>query len=202
VENFLNKSSHGISTAVYVQKLNRIYLFGGIKPVGHDYNFREYNNSIWFIDLPIHPPPPSPPSPPNTSISGLLNATAETPPPTTTSLPDLLNCSNFAGGNYTHPNVPSNFIICRNGTQSGVFSCPAHLLFDPKLLACNVPEYVIPNLSCVDKLGPSAYPSDSTKFIVCRRYNSLVDVYDSPKPLHYDPKTRVCTLVELIGLVG
>jgi hypothetical protein len=174
VDNFPSRHDASLddSTAVYVHKLNRIYIFGG-------WNEKRILDGIWYIDLPT---PPTPVPERITSLS---------PPP---SSPKLFDCSNLANGNHPHPTVLESFFTCRYGTQSGVFTCPGTLLFDTNLRTCNAPELIAPPLSCSGKTGPYPYPTDSTKFIVCRQGAPLGDVYECPKPLQFDPQTRACTL--------
>jgi hypothetical protein len=158
-----------VTTAVYVSKLNRIYIFGGRRFGTSRYM---YHKNIWYIDLPTPPPPALP------------------------------NCSILPNGNYVHTSNASSFIVCRNGSRFGVFNCPRSLLFDPNLRSCNAPEHIIPNLSCEGKTGPYAYPADSTKFILCRRPSVLVDVYDCPKPLQFDPTARACAVIESVAAIS
>jgi hypothetical protein len=169
------------SAAVYVEKLNRIYIFGGTRGEGREWS---YLDDILYIDIS---PPPS------TQSSSLPHFLPSLPPPA------LFNCSNLPGGiSYPHPIDAASFYICRNGTDYEVFTCPRTLLFDRKSHTCNAPEHVLPNLSCDGKMGAHPYPADTSKFIVCRHGSTLVDVYDCPKPLHFYPDTRVCNFQDWV----
>jgi hypothetical protein len=169
------------TTAVYVEKLNRIYILGGKQDIpSGGWN---HLDGILYIDLP---PPPTP-----------------TPSPSSTfPLHRLLNCSHVPSEvSYPHPTDTASFIICRNSTDYEVFTCPRTLLFDRKTHTCNAPEYLLPKLSCVGKAGAHPYPGDTSKFIVCRRWSPLVDVYNCPKPLHFYPETGVCAFQERVNKV-
>jgi hypothetical protein len=156
------------TAAVYVHKLNRIYIFGGLKDESGTF---VYFDDIWYIDLP--PNQPSLPLP-----------------------PPLLNCSNLPSAiSYPHPTDQASFIICRNATDYEVFTCPRTLLFDIKFRTCNAAEFVLPNQPCFGKSGAHPYLGDTTKFIVCQQsWSPLVGVFDCPKPLQFYPDTRVCGL--------
>jgi hypothetical protein len=154
------------TSAVYVEKLSRIYLFGGRTSVNNVYY---HLDAIQYIDLA---PPPQPP--PQFNCSDKPQG----------SYPHPTNCSSFfvcmdcelAGdfacpspllfdpiqqtcdfqenvlcfftcegkkGLFPHPNDCSKFLGCHNESPNvEVFDCPEPLLFDPVLLKCNLPQFV------------------------------------------------------------
>jgi hypothetical protein len=151
------------TTAVYVDKLNRIYIFGG-----YTYNgTTKRHNSIWYIDLPSSSVPVfdcwnlphgSYPHPTACSsffvcVDGELGGEFSCPPPLafdpiqqTCNLPELVVCfftCEERAGLHPHPSDCSKFIICREGqVQIDVYACPESLLFDPVFLKCDFPQFV------------------------------------------------------------
>jgi hypothetical protein len=153
---------YGYTAIVYVEKLNRIYMFGGT-------TFEPYttHDSIWYIDL-------SPPSLPGFDCTNLTHG----------SYPHPTDCSSFfvcaegeLAGNFTcplpllfdpiqqtctkadhaqcflscegkdgllpHPTDCSKFLFCKKGSPTiEVFDCPEPLLFDPQELKCDLPQFV------------------------------------------------------------
>jgi hypothetical protein len=148
------------TTAVCVDKLNRIYIFGGFTNNGTTKN----HDSIWYIDLPL---------PPIFDCSNLTHG----------SYPHPTDCSSFffcvdseIAGEFTcppsqrfnsikqtskfieevlflhlcrtkrlffHPSDCSQYIGCGGGTSAiEGFDCPELLLFDPVLLKCDLPQFV------------------------------------------------------------
>jgi hypothetical protein len=109
---------------VNVDKLNRIYIFGG-------YTISTDHDCIWYIDLPSAPIPAL-------DCSNLTQG----------SYPHPTDCSSFftcegRAGLHPHPSYCTKFIVCRQGqAQSNVNDCPEPLLFDPVLLKCNLSQYV------------------------------------------------------------
>jgi hypothetical protein len=156
-----------LTTAVYVDKLNRIYIFGGYTYNRFDATSK-YHDSIWYIELP------SPPLPPAFDCSNLTQGSY--PHPTdcasfyicldgtlagefkcsstdlfdpiqqTCNIPEEVLCfftCEGRAGLLPHPSDCSKYIVCREGqTQIEVFDCPEPLLFDPVLLKCNLPQFV------------------------------------------------------------
>jgi hypothetical protein len=157
---------HGTST-IYVDKLNRIYMFGGFS-----YNNPNiWHDSIWYIDLP------SPPVP-------------------------ALDCSNLTQGSYPHSTDCSSFFVCDNGELAGEFSCPPLLIFDPIQQTCNIPEEVVCFFSCEGRTGLNSHPKDCSKFIVCRKGQIQMNVYDCPEPLLFDPVLLKCNLPHYVECSG
>jgi hypothetical protein len=151
------------TTAVFVDKLNRIYIFGGYTFNGTN----TFHDSIWYIDLPSSPVPAfdcsnlthgSYPHPTDCSsffvcVDGELFGEFSCPLPLafdpiqqTCDLPEEVLCfftCEGRAGLHPHPNDCSKFIICREGQdQFDVYGCPEPLLFDPVLLKCDHPQYV------------------------------------------------------------
>jgi hypothetical protein len=171
--------------AVYVEKLNRIYIFGGICLTIADDNYR-FLESILYIDLI-----PTSTTPPHTL-----------PPPSTTQPPVLppsgFNCSGLAQGSYPHPTDCASFFICLDGQLAGEFKCPTGDLFDPIQGTCNSGESVVCFLSCEGREdGLHPHPSDCSKYIVCR--NSIIELHDCPAPLLFDPVLLRCNLPQLVN---
>jgi hypothetical protein len=156
----VNGTVFDYTTAVFVEQMNRIYIFGGYSVTNSD-----GHDSIWYIDLP---------SPPTFDCSNLTHG----------SYPHPTDCSSFfvcvdgeVAGEFTcspsqlfdpiqqtckspeqvqcfftcegqegvlpHPSDCSKYISCRAGTSAiEVFDCPDPLLFDPVLLKCDFPQFV------------------------------------------------------------
>jgi hypothetical protein len=196
VDNLIPSNSDAIldlTTAVYVAKFHRIYIFGGGESISV-FPYWKHPDGIWFIDLlpspHTHPPspPPHPTLSPSPQKSPVQSPTSPQPPP-----PAIINCSQVTSEvSYPHPTDTTSFIICHNDTGYEVFICPRTLLFDVKFGTCNAPELVLPELTCFEKRGANPYPDNTTKFIICRPKSVLVDVYDCPKPLHFNPETKAC----------
>jgi hypothetical protein len=154
-------------TAVFVEKLNRIYIFGGFT---HD-GTTTFHDSIWYIELASSPPPPpafncskltdgSYPHPTNCSSfyvcsGGELAGEISCPPPLnfdpieqTCNFPEevvcFYTCEGRAGGLHPHPSDCSKYIVCTEGqSQIDVYDCPEPLLFSPVLLKCDLPQFVV-----------------------------------------------------------
>jgi hypothetical protein len=152
------------TSAVFVEKLNRIYIFGGYTQTNGSW---KYHDSIWYIELPPPPPPSfdcsnltegSYPHPTDCAsfficLDGEL-AGEFTCPPTllfdpiqqTCKSPSQVFCFFTCAGRegvFPHPSDCSKFISCTGGTSAiEVFDCPEPLLFDPILLKCNLPQLV------------------------------------------------------------
>jgi hypothetical protein len=140
------------TAAVYVEILNRIYIFGGWTLTNDGYR---YEDRIWYIDLPS-PPPPVP----------------------------AFDCLGLVQGSYPHPTDCSSFFICLDGEMAGEFKCSSPDLFDPIQQTCNITELVICFFSCEEQgEGLHPYPSDCSKYIVCREESSEIRLQDCPKPL-------------------
>jgi hypothetical protein len=151
------------TTAVYVEKLNRIYFFGGRTMTNGTV---KYQDSIWFIDLP------SPPA---------------------------FDCSNLTHGSYPHPTDCSSFFICMDGELAGEYTCPPSQLFDPIQQTCTIPEVVLCYFTCEGREGLLPHPTDCSKYVFCREGNSLIEVYDCPEPLLFDPILLKCDLPQLVN---
>jgi hypothetical protein len=153
------------TAAVYVEKLNRIYIFGGMATTD---GYPRYLDKIWYIDILSSPPVPafncsnltqgSYPHPTDCSSfficnDGELAGEFTCPPPAlfdpiqqTCSNPDKVVCFfSCVGRPGLHPYLAecSQFIVCREGSSAiEVHDCPETLLFDPVLLRCNLPQLV------------------------------------------------------------
>jgi hypothetical protein len=182
------------TAAVYVEKLNGIYIFGGWTITNGVYR---YLDRIWYIDLiptSTTPPPTLPPS--STTLPPTLAPSSTTPPPVLP--PSAFNCLGFAQGSYPHPTDCASFFICLDGELAGEFKCSSLDLFDPIHQTCNIPELVVCSFSCEgQREGLHPHPSDCSKYIVCR--NSTVEVHDCPKPLLFDPIVLRCNLPQLVN---
>jgi hypothetical protein len=149
------------TSAVYVNKLTRIYIFGGYTYNGT--NLR--HDSIWYINLPSVPgiecsnltqgsyPHPTECSSFFICDSGELFGEFSCPSPLafdpiqqTCNIPEEVVCfftCEGRAGLHPHPKDCSKFIVCREGqSQMDVYDCPEPLLFDPVLLKCNIPHLV------------------------------------------------------------
>jgi hypothetical protein len=158
----VNGTVFDLASAVYVEKINRIYIFGGTT---FTTGIEKYQDNIWYIDLP---------SPPAFDCSNLTQGSY--PHPTdcasfficldeelagefrcsshdlfdpiqqTCNVPELVVCFFTCEGReglFPHPSDCSKFVGCREGTSAiEVFDCPEPLLFDPVLLKCNLPQLV------------------------------------------------------------
>jgi len=104
--------------AVYVGKLNRIYVFGGFTTAdGLELVDRDW---IFYIDLGL-------PAIPTTTAKPTLH-------------PEIYSCEGRP--NYSmhpYPGDCKKFIICRHG-HSYEFECPEDLLFNPAFVRCTFPE--------------------------------------------------------------
>jgi hypothetical protein len=163
VENFPvgSGSYFDAATAVYIDKLNRIYIFGGYTDDGT----RIYQDKIWYIDLHSPPvpafdcsnlPEESYPHPTDCSsfficYNGELAGEYTCPPPLqfapiqqTCTKADIAQCFLSCEGKeglYPHPTHCSKFFFCTKGIPTvEVYDCPEPLLFDHKLLRCNLPQ--------------------------------------------------------------
>jgi hypothetical protein len=159
-----NGSYFDDTSAVYIDKLNRIYIFGGSTEThGGSYNLHD---SIWHIDLPSPPVPAfdcsnlsqgSYPNPIHCSsffvcVDGELAGEFSCPSPLlfdsiqlTCNVPDDVLCffSCEKRGFFPHPSDCSKFLGCRGGSPNvEVIDCPEPLLFDPVLLKCHIPQLV------------------------------------------------------------
>jgi hypothetical protein len=154
------------TAAVYVEKLNRIYILGGMTITE---GFSRYLDKIWYIDLPS----PSTPVPvfdcsnsphgsyphPTDCTSFFICTDGElvgkfTCLPPTLFDPIQQRCGNpekvlcfFScdgqAGRHPHPGDSSKFIVC--GQRSSAFlvhDCPHTLRFDPVLLTCELPPLI------------------------------------------------------------
>jgi hypothetical protein len=151
------------TTAVYVDKLNRIYIFGGYRYNGTN----TYLDSIWYIDLQSTAVPAfdcsnlahgSYPHPTDCSsffvcVDGELAGNFTCPLPLlfdpieqTCTKADLVQCFLSCEGKeglLPHPTDCSKFLFCMKGSPTiEVFDCPEPLLFDPEHLKCDLPEFV------------------------------------------------------------
>jgi hypothetical protein len=150
------------TTAVYVEKLNRIYIFGGYTERDGKY---EDLDSIWFIDLSSPPafdcstlthgsyPHPTDCNSFFICVDGELAGEFSCPPSQlfdpvqqTCTIPEEVVCFFTCDGQeglQPHPTDCSKYIFCREGTAAiEVFDCPEPLLFDPVLLKCDLPQFV------------------------------------------------------------
>jgi hypothetical protein len=151
------------TTAVYVEKLNRIYIFGGYTDRGGSFVSLD---SIWHMDLPSPPPAfdclnlthGSYPHPTDCSsffvcVDGEIAGEFTCPPPLlfdsiqqTCTKSDLAQCFLSCEGKeglLPHPNYCSKFLFCTKGSPTiEVFDCSEPLLFDPVLLKCDLPQFV------------------------------------------------------------
>jgi hypothetical protein len=160
-----NGSSFDGTSVVYVEKLNRIYIFGGYTVANNDI-FTDHD-SIWYIDLPFPLLPPfdcsnltqgSYPHPTDCAsfficldgtLAGEFKCSSTDlfdPIQQTCNIPEKVVCFFTCEGRegpLPHPSDCSKFIVCREGlSQIDVFDCPEPLLFDPVLLKCNLPQFV------------------------------------------------------------
>lgn len=105
-----------MTTAVYVEKLNRIYFIGRRTSYQTSPNGTTVDG-IWYIDL-------------------------------TTLCPEELSCVGKVDGNYPHPFDCAKYIRCQREVLTEM-SCPEDLLFDPVIKACNFPELVDFDETCM-----------------------------------------------------
>jgi hypothetical protein len=155
------------TAAVYVEKLNRIYIFGGVIMTKTNGNYRFLDN-IWYIELPSLPPVPefdcsglaqgSYPHPTDCTsfficLDGELGGEFKCsstdlfdPIQQTCNVPEMVVCffsCEEREGLHPHPSDCSKYIVCRDGSSTiELQDCPEPLLFDPVLLRCNLPELV------------------------------------------------------------
>lgn len=147
-------------SAVFVERLNRIYFFGGsASRVG--LGDRDHD-SIWYIEL--SPPAPTTTPARTTPEATTPEATMTTTEPiisTTTMRPDIFTCADKLDGMYPHPADCAKFINC-NDNVTTVFDCPEPVLFDVETRRCVHPHLVDCLLSCVgreDEMYPHPYYS-------------------------------------------
>ncbi|OXA63162.1 Endochitinase [Folsomia candida] len=155
VTNFPANGTHmlDLTTAVYVNRLNRIYLFGGQTSYMAIGNFTKLSG-IWYIDLSPLTPTTTTPRPSSTTTTTRTTTTSTTtstttPPPTTTLCPDVLSCVGKEDGTYPHPFDCAKFIRCLREVLTEM-TCPEPLLYDPNIGACNFPEVVDCDETCID----------------------------------------------------
>jgi hypothetical protein len=155
------------TAAVYVEKLNRIYIFGGVIMTKTNGNYRFLDN-IWYIELPSLPPVPefdcsglaqgSYPHPTDCTsfficldgeLAGEFKCSSTDlfdPIQQTCNVPEMVVCffsCEEREGLHPHPSDCSKYIVCRDGSSTiELQDCPEPLLFDPVLLRCNLPELV------------------------------------------------------------
>ncbi|XP_021964186.1 uncharacterized protein LOC110859530 isoform X2 [Folsomia candida] len=196
--------------SVYVEKLNRIYYFGG------RYRQRVGGgtmplSAIWHVNLSDIDPPASTTIPteypstteeePETEITTESAITTSTTVITTTTTPnpEIITCQNKTDGMYPHPYDCAMFIGCHNG-ELEIFTCPVPLLFDPVASTCMPPHLVDCNISCVGK-PDGVYPhgQDCSLFITC--VSEILEVYRCPPPLLFDPILLVCNYPEFVDCV-
>ncbi|XP_035710045.1 uncharacterized protein LOC118436330 [Folsomia candida] len=197
--------------AVYVNTLNRIYFFGG-QSFNYTVNGTVTHDDIFYIDLtPLSPstlPPttttggqPSTTSTPTTLTTTTLTTmttsvapTTTVPISTTTLNPDLFSCTDRPNGLYPHPTDCAMYIGCHDG-ELLVFSCPPPLLFDPVKKACDFPDVVDCDLTCVGKPDASyPHPHDCSLYIMCR--SEVLNVFRCPPPLLFHPELLTCAFPE------
>jgi hypothetical protein len=179
VNNFpsLDTSFWGTSS-VYVEKLSRIYIFGGYT------DDDGYLNGIWWVDL-------DPLNPVTTTVIPTTTPTATTP-----TEPPLFDCSSKPDGMYPHPINCNMFFGCHFG-EVVEYECPEPLLFDPIHLTCNIPSLVECDINCSGLSdGVHPHPRDCSKFLGC--VGGLVSVYSCPEDLLFDPIDLKCNFPELV----
>jgi hypothetical protein len=150
------------TTAVYVEKLNRIYMFGGLTSSRQGYY--DYYDSIWYMDLPSPPfdcsaltqgsyPHPTDCASFFICSDGELAGEYRCTPPDlfdpiqqTCNIPEEVGCFFSCEGReglHPHPSDCSKYLVCREGSWAiEVRDCPVPLHFDPVLLKCNLPQLV------------------------------------------------------------
>jgi hypothetical protein len=162
-----NETVFDDTAAVFVEKLNRIYIFGGLTR-NRTGVVATYHDSIWYIDLSSSPPVPSfdcsnlthgsYPHPTDCSsffvcVDGEPAGEYSCPPSLlfdpiqqTCNFPEEVVCFFSCEGKeglFPHPSDCSKFLGCRRGSPNvEVFDCPEPLLFDPVLLKCDLPQFV------------------------------------------------------------
>jgi hypothetical protein len=169
VENYpvISGAAMDYTSAVYVDKLNRIYLFGG-RIFANDLYY--YLDAIQYIDLAPVTLPPEPafncsnrpqgsyPHPTNCSsfyicmdceLAGDFSCPVPLlfdPIQQTCEIQEKVLCFFTCEGKkglFPHPNDCSKFLGCHDASPNvEVFDCPEPLLFDPVLLKCNLPQFV------------------------------------------------------------
>jgi hypothetical protein len=152
------------TSAVYVGKLNRIYIFGGSEET-NGMSFRLAG--IWYVDLPSSHIPAfncsnftkgSYPHPTDCSsfficVEGELAGEFSCPIPLlfdpiqqTCTKAEFAQCFLSCAGKEglaPHPTDCSKFLFCTKGSSTvEVFDCPNPLLFDSKQLKCDLPQFV------------------------------------------------------------
>jgi hypothetical protein len=158
----VNRTVFDFTSAVFVAKLNRIYIFGGYTRTGGSY---DYHNSIWYIDLPSplafdcsqltqgSYPHPTDCASYFACMDGELAGKFTCPPSQlfdpiqqTCNFPEEVVCFFTCEGReglFPQPSDCSKYISCRGGTSEiEVVYCPEPLLFDPVLLKCNLSQLV------------------------------------------------------------
>jgi len=102
-----------LTTPIYVEKLNRVYLFGG-------YHSGSHSSEIWYIDLdPVSPPGTTSPPVTTTELT-CPPCPTEQPPSQGTCPPDTLSKPEFTKAIYQHifPLWPSNGTVIRLGISA------------------------------------------------------------------------------------
>jgi hypothetical protein len=158
-----NGSYFDETSAVYVEKLGRIYIFGG--RTSYFTGTTTLHDSIWYIDLPSPPtfdcsnlahgsyPHPTDCSSFFVCVDGEIAGEFTCPPSQlfdpiqqTCNFPEEVICFFTCAGReglFPHPSDCSQYIGCQEGTSAiEVFDCPEPLLFDPALLKCDLPQFV------------------------------------------------------------
>jgi hypothetical protein len=158
----VNGTTFDATSAVYVEKLNRIYIFGGETVTNGSVKLHD---SIWYIDLPSSPlfdcsnlTQESYPHPTDCAsfficLDGELAGEFTCPPSQlfnsiqqTCNVPKYVVCFFTCEGReglLPHPSDCSKYIVCLEGSSGiDVYHCPEPLLFDPVLLKCNLPQLV------------------------------------------------------------
>jgi hypothetical protein len=157
-----NNSLLEYTSAVYVERLNRIYLVGGSIRQNTTI-IHEYQEKIWYIDISslqvscrnrtdgnyINP----------SECSSFVNCRAGNasvftcpepllfdPLERKCNFPDLTDCTLTCEGKegfFPHPNNCSLFIGCHGGSPDiVVYECPEPFLFDPVTVECGWPDLV------------------------------------------------------------
>jgi hypothetical protein len=143
-----------------VEKLNRIYIFGGWTQTSAQVKYLEH---IWYVDLAssfdcsnlTHGSYPHPIDCSSffVCVDGELAGNFTCPSPLlfdpiqqTCSKPDIAQCFLSCEGKegiLPHPTDCSKFLFCTKESPTiEVFDCPDPLLFDPENLKCDLPQFV------------------------------------------------------------
>jgi hypothetical protein len=157
-----NVSFFDLTGAVFVENLNRIYIFGGYTLTNGS---KKYHDSTWYINLPSTPafrcfnltqgsyPHPTDCASFFICLDGELSGEFKCPPsqlfdpiPQTCNFPEEVVCfitCDEREGLMPHDSDCSKYVSCQGGTSAiKLFDCPEPLLFDPVLLKCNLPQLV------------------------------------------------------------